>query len=108
MAEQGPFRRLLGHMKGHRSTIRLASFCSITNKIWDLAPPLLIGLAVDVVVEREDMILIQKVGVPIIEGGLGDMILTLMMKVVTDTKGSIIRREIMVVRGEDIILILMK
>lgn len=57
MAEQGPFRRLLGHMKGHRSTIRLASFCSITNKIWDLAPPLLIGLAVDVVVEREDSFL---------------------------------------------------
>ena len=57
MAEQGPFRRLLGHMKGHRSTIGLASFCSITNKIWDLAPPLLIGLAVDVVVEREDSFL---------------------------------------------------
>ena len=57
MAEQGPFRRLLSHMKGHRSTIRLASFCSITNKIWDLAPPLLIGLAVDVVVEREDSFL---------------------------------------------------
>ena len=57
MAEQGPFRRLLGHMKGHRSTIRLASFCSITNKIWDLAPPVVIGLAVDVVVEREDSFL---------------------------------------------------
>lgn len=57
MAEQGPFRRLLGHMKGHKSTIRLASFCSITNKVWDLAPPLLIGLAVDVVVKREDSFL---------------------------------------------------
>ena len=54
MSEVGPFRRLLSHMKGHRKTIRLASFCSITNKIWDLAPPLLIGLAVDVVVLRED------------------------------------------------------
>lgn len=53
MGETGPFRRLLGHMGDHRGTIRLASFCSITNKIWDLAPPLLIGLAVDVVVERE-------------------------------------------------------
>ena len=57
MAEQGPFRRLLSHMKGHKNTIRLASFCSITNKFWDLAPPLLIGLAVDVVVEREDSFL---------------------------------------------------
>ena len=40
-------------MKSHRNTIRLASLCSITNKIWDLAPPLLIGLAVDVVVLKE-------------------------------------------------------
>ena len=31
--------------------------CSILNKIWDLAPPLLIGLAVDVVVEKEDSFL---------------------------------------------------
>lgn len=57
MGETGPFRRLLGHMGDHRGTMRLASFCSITNKIWDLAPPLLIGLAVDVVVEREDSFL---------------------------------------------------
>jgi|TARA_B110000459_G_scaffold74690_1_gene83957 ATP-binding cassette, subfamily B, bacterial len=57
MGEVGPFRRLLGHMGNHRATIRLASFCSVTNKIWDLAPPLLIGLAVDVVVEREDSFL---------------------------------------------------
>jgi len=44
-------------MRPHRGTIRLASFCSILNKIWDLAPPLLIGLAVDVVVLREDSLL---------------------------------------------------
>ena len=54
MGEVGPFRRLLSHMKDHKKTIRLASLCSITNKIWDLAPPLLIGLAVDVVVLREN------------------------------------------------------
>ena len=53
MSESGPFRRLLSHMASHRSTIRLASSCSVINKIWDLAPPLLIGLAVDVVVEKE-------------------------------------------------------
>lgn len=57
MTEVGPFRRLLSHMKGHSKTIRLASLCSVTNKIWDLAPPLLIGLAVDVVVLREDSFL---------------------------------------------------
>lgn len=57
MTEVGPFRRLLGHMGSHRGTIRLASACSITNKIWDLAPPLLIGLAVDVVVLKEESFL---------------------------------------------------
>ena len=57
MAEVGPFRRLLSHMQDHKKTIRLASLCSVTNKIWDLAPPLLIGLAVDVVVLQEDSFL---------------------------------------------------
>lgn len=53
MEGRGPFRRLLTYMRPHRRTVRLAALCSITNKIWDLAPPLLIGLAVDVVVLRE-------------------------------------------------------
>lgn len=44
-------------MSSHKGTIRLASACSITNKIWDLAPPLLIGLAVDVVVLKEESFL---------------------------------------------------
>ena len=57
MSEVGPFKRLLGYMSPHRATIRLATLCSVLNKIWDLAPPLLIGLAVDVVVEREDSFL---------------------------------------------------
>jgi ATP-binding cassette subfamily B protein len=41
-------------MRSHNKTLRLAAFCSVTNKIWDLAPPLLIGLAVDVVVMKQD------------------------------------------------------
>lgn len=53
MGEGGPFRRLLNYMRPHRGTVRLAAFCSVFNKFWDLAPPLLIGLAVDVVVLRE-------------------------------------------------------
>ena len=53
MGDEGPFRRLLTYMRPHRKTVRLAAFCSITNKVWDLAPPLLIGLAVDVVVLKE-------------------------------------------------------
>ena len=52
-----PFLRLLKAVRSHSTTVRLASLCSILNKIWDLAPPLLIGVAVDVVVEREDSLL---------------------------------------------------
>ncbi len=57
MGEVGPLRRLLQHTSSHKKTIRLASACSIINKIWDLAPPLLIGLAVDVVVLQENSLL---------------------------------------------------
>ena len=57
MSEGGPFKRLLRYMSPHKGTIRLATLCSILNKIWDLAPPLLIGLAVDVVVLREESFL---------------------------------------------------
>ena len=44
-------------MKAHRSTMWLATLFSILNKIFDLAPPLLIGAAVDVVVMREESVL---------------------------------------------------
>ena len=53
MGESGPFRRLMQYMAPHKGTFRLAALCSILNKIWDLAPPLIIGLAVDVVVQRD-------------------------------------------------------
>ena len=35
---RGPFRRLLTYMRPHRKTVRLAAFCSVFNKFWDLAP----------------------------------------------------------------------
>jgi ATP-binding cassette subfamily B protein len=57
MGEVGPLRRLAEHTSSHKKTIRLASACSVINKIWDLAPPLLIGLAVDVVVLKENSFL---------------------------------------------------
>ena len=53
----GPLMRLIAHMRPYRGTVRVAMFCSVLNKIWDLAPPLLIGLAVDIVVEREDSLM---------------------------------------------------
>lgn len=51
------FSRLRKAMSSHSRTVRLATWCSILNKLWDLAPPLLIGVAVDVVVEREESLL---------------------------------------------------
>ncbi len=44
-------------MKAHRSTMWLATLFSVLNKIFDLAPPLLIGAAVDVVVMKEESVL---------------------------------------------------
>ena len=55
-----PFSRLRKAMSSHSRTVRLAAWCSILNKLWDLAPPLLIGVAVDVVVEREESLLSGK------------------------------------------------
>ncbi|MCB0367116.1 MAG: ABC transporter ATP-binding protein [Bdellovibrionales bacterium] len=48
-----PLKRLFQYATAYRVRIYLASSFSILNKIFDLAPPFLIGLAVDVVVKRE-------------------------------------------------------
>ena len=55
-----PLFRLLSQLSDHRGTILLASICSVLNKIWDLAPPILIGLAVDVVAEKENSLLAEQ------------------------------------------------
>ncbi|MGI9017519.1 MAG: ABC transporter ATP-binding protein [Euzebya sp.] len=49
-----PFRRLWRHATAHRGYIVYASIMSVLNKLMDIAPPLLIGVAVDVVVRRGD------------------------------------------------------
>ena len=60
MAESShPLMRLLSHLRHHRSTVLLPSICSILNKVWDLAPPVLIGMAIDVVAAQEDSFLAQ-------------------------------------------------
>jgi len=48
-----PLRRLGRYAAGHRSTIWKASVYSVVQKILDLAPPVLIGVAVDIVSMRE-------------------------------------------------------
>jgi len=45
--------RLLHYAHGHRQKIRLASLCSVLNKVFDVMPEILIGMAIDVVVRQE-------------------------------------------------------
>ena len=45
--------RLILHLRPYRRRVWVAASCSVINKIFDLAPPVLIGLAVDVVVQQD-------------------------------------------------------
>jgi ATP-binding cassette subfamily B protein len=47
-----PLRRLLAHARGYRRDMILATVYSVLNKFFDVLPELLIGIAVDVVVNR--------------------------------------------------------
>ena len=49
--------RLLRYTRRHRRRLGLATLFSVLNKVFDLAPPLLIGVAVDIVVEKEHSVL---------------------------------------------------
>ncbi|PKN55310.1 MAG: ABC transporter [Deltaproteobacteria bacterium HGW-Deltaproteobacteria-14] len=52
-----PLRRLARYASSHRRRTWLAVLCSVLNKLFDLAPPVLIGTAVDIVVQRENSLL---------------------------------------------------
>ena len=53
-AESSPvLGRLIHALRPHRRQVWLAAGCSVLNKLFDLAPPVLIGLAVDVVVQQD-------------------------------------------------------
>ncbi|EAZ91525.1 ABC transporter ATP-binding protein [Crocosphaera chwakensis] len=54
-----PMQRLFEYAKAYRPLIWKAIACSIINKIFDLAPPVLIGAAVDVVVQQQDSLIAQ-------------------------------------------------
>ena len=45
--------RLINAQKSQRKLITTATICSVLNKILDLAPPILIGISVDVIVREE-------------------------------------------------------
>lgn len=52
-----PLLRLLRYAAPHRATLWWATFCSLMNKFFDIAPEILIGMAVDVVVNRQQSFL---------------------------------------------------
>ncbi|MEO1636142.1 MAG: ABC transporter ATP-binding protein, partial [Cyanobacteria bacterium J06631_9] len=52
-----PFQRLLSYGRHYRGRAWLASLCSLLNNVFDLAPPALIGVAIDIVVDQQDSIL---------------------------------------------------
>lgn len=62
-----PLQRLFNYGHQYIKQIRLAIGASILNKIFDLAPPVLIGIAVDVVIKQQDSI-IARLGVKDIYG----------------------------------------
>ena len=51
-----PLSRLLSYGDKYRTVVWQAAICSILNKLFDLAPPAIIGAAVDVVVQKQDSI----------------------------------------------------
>jgi len=64
-----PLSRLLSYMAPHRVELVAATVHSVLNKVFDLAPPLLIGLAVDTVVER-DASFLARIGVESVQAQL--------------------------------------
>ncbi|MEM8931639.1 MAG: ABC transporter ATP-binding protein [Acidobacteriota bacterium] len=58
-SQASPLLRLWRHAVAYRPRLLLAASCSILNKTFDLAPPVLIGAAVDIVVRREGSILAE-------------------------------------------------
>ncbi|MBE9193431.1 ABC transporter ATP-binding protein [Gloeocapsopsis crepidinum LEGE 06123] len=79
VSKKHPLLRLLRYAKGYRTQIWSAIACTILNTLCDLAPSYLIGVAVDVVVERENS-LISRLGVTSIVGQLGVLsLLTLLI-----------------------------
>ena len=54
MSNVHPFIRLARYARNYRQQIWTATVCSILNKFFDLAPPVLIGAAIDLVLQKEN------------------------------------------------------
>jgi ATP-binding cassette subfamily B protein len=57
--QRHPLARLLSYAREYRRRVILATTFSILNKIFDLAPPALIGAAVDIVVQQNNSFIAQ-------------------------------------------------
>jgi ATP-binding cassette, subfamily B, bacterial len=57
MQQHPPLRRLWEYAESHRGHVRAAAAWSVLNKAMDIAPPVLIGMAVDIVVNKEGALL---------------------------------------------------
>ncbi|MCU0550347.1 MAG: ABC transporter ATP-binding protein/permease [Leptolyngbya sp. Prado105] len=68
-AKTHPLKRLFDYDRIYRISALQASINSVLNKVFDLAPPYLIGIAVDIVVKR-DQSWIAQLGVTSIPGQL--------------------------------------
>jgi len=64
-----PLWRLLRYGRKYDSVIKQAIACSVLNKFFDLAPPLLIGWAVDILIEKENSFL-GRLGITDVGGQL--------------------------------------
>ncbi|MET3136490.1 ATP-binding cassette subfamily B protein [Undibacterium sp. GrIS 1.2] len=56
-----PLKKLLSYSKKYRTDLRLATLYSILNKFFDVLPEVLIGVAVDIVVNGDKSFLAKKV-----------------------------------------------
>lgn len=61
--QASPLRRLWRYAAGHRGRVVWATFLTIANKVFDVAPEILIGAAVDVVVRGQDSFVASVLGV---------------------------------------------
>lgn len=69
--DQHPLRALWQHAEGHRRRVVIASIYSCLNKLFDLAPDFLIGMAVDIVVRGEGSLIGTWFGIASLRGQIG-------------------------------------
>jgi ATP-binding cassette subfamily B protein len=53
LMQQPPLRRLWRYAESHRGRVIVAATWSVLNKAMDIAPPVLIGMAIDIVVNKQ-------------------------------------------------------